>query len=125
MTRPAVLVVDDDEATTQTFARVLRLGGFGVETALGASGACRAVDREQFDAILLDLRMPQTDGLAFLRDLRSREGYRRVPVAIVTGDYFLDDRASREIAELHAALHFKPVWLEELLALVHSLTDTP
>lgn len=123
MTIPAVLVVDDDEVTTQTFARMLRLDGFDVETAVGASGACRAVDGEQFDAIVLDLRMPQTDGLAFLRDLRSREAYRRVPVAIVTGDYFVDDCTRQEIDALHAELHFKPMWLDDLVALVHSLTD--
>jgi len=65
--------------------------------------------------------MPLVDGLGFLRRLRSREAQRSTPVAIVTGDYFLDDTVSNELRELGAELRFKPLWLEDLVGLTRNL----
>jgi DNA-binding response OmpR family regulator len=61
------------------------------------------------------------DGLGFLRRLRADETQRGVPVAIVTGDYFLDDAISSELRELGAELKFKPLWLEDLVGLARTL----
>ena len=90
-----ILVVDDDEGVTQTFARILRLEGYDVRTAMNAETALREADRSHPDAIILDLRMPLVDGLGFLRRLRAHDEQRTTPVAIVTGDYFLDDQVRR------------------------------
>jgi DNA-binding response OmpR family regulator len=65
--------------------------------------------------------MPLTDGLQFLRILRTKPGLQNVPVAIVTGDYFLDQQVSNELRDLGADLRFKPLWLEDLLALARNL----
>ncbi len=116
-----ILVVDDDEAVTQTFARMLRLEGFQVHTAFNAETGLRQADRSRPDAIILDLRMPLLDGLGFLRRLRSRDAQRHTPVAIVTGDYFLDDSVSNELQQLGAHLRFKPLWLEDLVGLARTL----
>ena len=86
-----ILIVDDDEGVTQTFARMLRMEGYKVRTAMSAETGLLDVTENPPDAIILDLRMPMVDGLGFLRSLRSREAQRATPVAIVTGDYFLDD----------------------------------
>src|SRR2546428_14012789 len=70
-TLPArILVVDDDEGVTQTFARMLRLEGFQVRTAMNAEKGLQAVSETHADAIILDLRMPLVDGVGFLRRLR-------------------------------------------------------
>ena len=116
-----ILVVDDDEGVTQTFARILRLEGYDVRTAMNAETALREADRSRPDAIILDLRMPMVDGLGFLRRLRARDEQRDTPVAIVTGDYFLDDQVSAELRELGAELKFKPLWLEDLVGLARHL----
>ena len=89
----SILIVDDDEAVTQTFARMLELEGYAVRTAMSAESGLRQAEAHRPDAIILDLRMPLVDGLGFLRRLRGYEGQRGTPVAIVTGDYFLDDMA--------------------------------
>ena len=122
-TGPAsILIVDDDEAVSQTFARILRLDGFAVHTAFNAeSGLCEALEHRP-TAIILDLRMPAVDGLGFLRRLRSVEGQHSVPVAVVTGDYFLDDHVAAELRQLDAQLTFKPLWLEDLVGLARTLT---
>ncbi len=116
-----ILIVDDDEGVTQTFARMLQLEGYQVRTAVSAETGLAEAARSHPDAIILDLRMPLIDGLGFLRRLREREDHRSTPVAIVTGDYFLDDAISSEIRELGAELRFKPLWLEDLVGLAREL----
>jgi len=116
-----ILIVDDDPSVTETFERMLRLEGYNVVTALSAEAGLSQAERASPNAIILDLRMPLTDGLQFLRILRTKPGLQAVPVAIVTGDYFLDQQVSNELRELGADLRFKPLWLEDLLALARNL----
>lgn len=118
-----ILIVDDDEAVTQMFARMLQLEGYAVRTALSAETGLQEAEATHLDAIILDLRMPLLDGLGFLRRLREQEGHRTTPVAIVTGDYFLEDEVSSELRELGAELRFKPLWLEDLVRLARRLVD--
>ena len=117
----SILIVDDDEAVTQTFARMLRMEGFTVRTAVNAESGLADASEHRPDAIILDLRMPLVDGLGFLRQLRSTDGIGQTPVAIVTGDYFLDEQISAELKQLGAELKFKPLWLDDLVALAHTL----
>jgi DNA-binding response OmpR family regulator len=120
-TTSKILIVDDDEGVTQTFARMLRLEGYTVRTAVSAEKGLIEAEHHLPDAIILDLRMPLVDGLGFLRRLRARDEHRSTPVAIVTGDYFLDDSVSAELRELGAELRFKPLWLEDLVGLARNL----
>ena len=121
MTPNKVLIIDDDEAVTETFARMLRLEGHEVRTALDAESGLREARTETPDAIIVDLRMPLINGLGFLYRLRAQERYQDTPVAIVTGDYCLDDSITRELDDLGAQLHFKPLWLEDLVDLARAL----
>jgi len=116
-----ILIVDDDEGVTQTFARMLKLEGFQVRTAINAESGLKVANESQPNAIILDLRMPLVDGLGFLRRLRSQSDQRATPVAIVTGDYFLEDSVANELRELGAELRFKPLWLEDLVGLARNL----
>jgi two-component system, OmpR family, response regulator PrrA len=122
---PTILIVDDDEGVTMTFARMLRLEGYEVYTAMNAETGLQEAEATSPDAIILDLRMPLVDGLGFLRRLRSIAQHRNVPVAIVTGDYFLDDNVSAELRRLGAELKFKPLWLEDLVSLARTLLSGP
>jgi two-component system, OmpR family, response regulator MprA len=124
MSEPAtskILIVDDDEGVMQTFARMLSLEGYQVRTAANAEKGLAEAEESHPDAIILDLRMPLVDGLGFLRRLRARDDQRQTPVAIVTGDYFLEDSVSNELHELGAELRFKPLWLEDLVGLARNL----
>lgn len=123
-TTAKILIVDDDEGVTQTFARMLRLEGYHVRTAVNAEMGLREAAQSRPDAIILDLRMPLVDGLAFLRRLRASRDQQSIPVAIVTGDYFLDDAISTELRELGAELRFKPLWLEDLVGLARNLLQS-
>lgn len=118
-----ILIVDDDRAVADTFARMLKLEGFSVATAVSAEAGLELADNVLPDAIILDMRMPITNGLQFLRQLRSRPHLVEVPVAIVTGDYFLSESVQYELKALGASIRFKPLWLEDLLALARTLVS--
>jgi DNA-binding response OmpR family regulator len=118
---PKVLIVDDDPGVTLTFARMLRLDGFTVSTALTAEAGLRQVSKTHPDAVVLDLYMPLVDGLEFLRQLRAQERPHLTPVAIVTGHYFMAESVARELRELNAAIYFKPLWIDDLLGIARHL----
>jgi DNA-binding response OmpR family regulator len=124
-TAPRVLIVDDDDATADSFSRTLRLEGYEVWAALSAEDGLTLAQTHQPHAIVLDLRMPLTSGLQFLRAIRTIPGLSTTPVAIVTGDYGLDDEVRDEIRALGADLRFKPIWIEELVTLARELLRVP
>jgi DNA-binding response OmpR family regulator len=122
-TTRTILIVDDDKSVADTFSRMLKLEGFGVATALSAEAGLELADNVQPDAIILDMRMPITNGLQFLRLVRSKPHLVAVPVAIVTGDYFLPESIQQELKSLGASIRFKPMWLEDLVALARTLVS--
>ena len=115
--------MDDNPSITDTFSRMLQHEGFTVYAAVSPQGGLEIAADKQPDAIILDLRMPLLSGLQFLRRIRETPALQRTPVAIVTGDYFVDDGTTSEIEALDASILFKPLWLEDLLSLARSLTE--
>ena len=124
-TAPRVLIVDDDPATADSFSRTLRLEGYEVWAALSAEEGLSLAQTHQPNVIVLDLRMPLTSGLQLLRAIRTIPGLASTPVAIVTGDYGLEDEMRDEIKALGAELRFKPIWIEELVTLARELLRVP
>jgi DNA-binding response OmpR family regulator len=116
-----ILIVDDDRSVADTFARMLKLEGFEVATAIQADAGLELAENVRPNAIILDMRMPITNGLQFLRALRAKPHLVEVPVAIVTGDYFLSDPIQQELKTLGASIRYKPLWLEDLIALAKTL----
>jgi two-component system, chemotaxis family, response regulator PixG len=88
-----VLVVDDDRNIREVVSMCLhKLKGWDVLTA--ASGQ-EGLDRVQFDnpaVIILDVMMPEMDGLAFLRKLRSNPETKLIPVILLTANRYLPDK---------------------------------
>ncbi|HEX6324040.1 MAG TPA: response regulator [Vicinamibacterales bacterium] len=115
--RPVVLIIDDDEHVLSTFGTWLQADGYDVRTA--CDGAAGLAQVQGVDAILLDARMPGLDGLGFLERLRAGGG--SAPVAVITGDYLIDDRILDRLEHLDARIVFKPLWLEDLTELARSL----
>jgi DNA-binding response OmpR family regulator len=118
-----ILIVDDDRSVADTFARILKLEGFEVATAMSAEAGMEIADSVAPDAIILDMRMPITNGLQFLRLIRTKPHLVEVPVAIVTGDYFLADAIQNELRSLGASIRFKPMYLEDLLTLARTMVS--
>jgi DNA-binding response OmpR family regulator len=121
-TSPArVLIIEDDTTTLQFFEQMLVDQGYIVRAVSTVEDGLTEADALRPDAVLLDLHLPITDGLECLRRLRAIPQRQRVPVAILTGAYFMDDDVARELQELGAKVHFKPVWEDDLHRIVEGL----
>jgi DNA-binding response OmpR family regulator len=119
-----IVIVDDDWTTRETFQHVLTLEGYRVIAAPTVEMALAEASSERPDAMLLDLHMPIAGGLECLRRLRDIPALKTVPVAIVTGDYFLQEDVSAELREMGARIFFKPLWEEDLRRIVLQLLET-
>lgn len=113
-----VLVVDDDPAIRRTLTINLRARDYDVETAADGRSALQIVDERMPDVILLDLGLPDLDGVSVLRRLRTNTA---VPVVVVSARDEPDDKV--EALDLGADdFVTKPFSLEELLARVRAAT---
>lgn len=109
---PVILVIDDHEDTVQLISEFLRWHG---AHPVGASSAAVARDILTglcIDAVVTDYAMPGTDGVTFLREIRSRAALAGVPVVMVSGQASED--VVREASTLGASYLPKPVDLDAL-----------
>ena len=117
----SILIVEDDVGAVEIFEQILKRNGYGVRVARDAESGLMEIHRDAPAAVLLDLHLPTADGLEFLRQLRASAPHARMPTAVMTGDYFLDEEVARELGRLGAKLYFKPLWEEDLLRLIDDL----
>ena len=118
-----ILIVNDDPTVADSCSRALRLDGYEVWAALSAEDGVRLAQAHAPNAIVVDIRtsMPQAVGLA--RSLRELPHLSRTPIAIVSGDFHPPADALGELAALGAVVRYKPVWLDEMVALARSLVS--
>ena len=111
-----VLVVDDDPAIRRTLSINLRARDYDVETAGDGRSALQIVDERMPDVILLDLGLPDLEGITVLRRLRT---FTQVPVIVVSARTGSDDKV--EALDLGADDFItKPFVIEELLARIRA-----
>ncbi len=113
-----ILVVDDDRAIRESLERALDIEGYRVRTAADGALALDLVTSEQPDLIVLDLMMPNVDGLTVCRRLRSRRD--RTPILMLTARTETSDRVSGLDTGADDYLP-KPFDLDELLARIRAL----
>jgi DNA-binding response OmpR family regulator len=114
-TMPSLLLVDDDVRLASMIADYLRGHQFDVTHAATAAAALSCVKAQVFDAVLLDLMLPDKDGLDLFREFMAQPSFRAAPVIMLTarGDP-MDKVVGLEIgAEDYVAKPFEP---RELLA---------
>ncbi|MFI4929301.1 MAG: response regulator [Burkholderiales bacterium] len=81
---PTVLVIEDDAADQAQLARILRSAGYQVEVAGTAQRALQMAAARRYDAITLDLLLPDRSGLEVLSELRAGGPNREAPVVVIT-----------------------------------------
>ncbi len=111
-----VLAVDDDPAIVRTLSINLRARGYDVETAGDGRSALQIVDERMPDVVVLDLGLPDLDGIAVIKRLRA---FTKVPVVVLSARHESDDKveALDEGADDYVT---KPFDMEELLARVRA-----
>ena len=113
-----LLLVEDDPMIGEAVQDLLRAEHYAVDWARDGDAADTALRTQTYDLVLLDLGLPRRDGLAVLRDLRSRKD--RTPVLVATAR----DGVARRIEGLDAGADdyvLKPYDLDELLARIRAL----
>ena len=115
-----ILVVDDDPDILQFVRLNLELDGFAVELAGGGREALEFAAASPPDLMLLDVMMPEIDGLTVLRRLRSDPTTANIPVIVLTARSLAEDRVKG--LDLGADDYItKPFDLEELIARVRTV----
>jgi two-component system OmpR family response regulator len=123
LTRPdgtaiRVLTVDDENSLTELLSMALRYEGWEVTTAASGLAAVKAAREIRPDAIVLDMMLPDFDGLEVMRRIRAEQP--DVPVIFLTAKDGLDDRIGGLTAGGDDYVT-KPFSLEELVARLRSL----
>ena len=108
-----ILVVDDDEDARELLHTVLEYCGAEVLSAASALGALAALGNRRPDVIVCDLVMPDDDGYALIRALRTRAAVRSVPVIALTGYAFVH-AAEEALSAGFSAYLKKPVEVWDL-----------
>ena len=103
---PRVLVADDNAINRKLVAKMLAKLGFECAMAENGREAVSAVESSHFDAVLMDLQMPEMDGLEATRQIRKR-GF-LLPIIAITADVMPDDEARCAAAGMNDYLS-KPV----------------
>jgi len=114
-----LLVVEDDRKISAYVKRGLEEQGYAVDAAFTGREALDWAEAVNFDLIILDLLLPEMDGLAVCRELRKR-GYRG-PILMLTARDAIDDRVAGLDAGADDYL-VKPFALRELMARLRALT---
>ncbi len=113
MNQQSVLVIDDEGPYSRVVAEVLERKGFRVRTAAHGLSGLFAAKRDQPDLILLDIMMPEMDGLAVVRKIRAEPALSRTPVVVISALAAAEDRRAALEAGADAFLP-KPFTMEEL-----------
>ena len=119
--RPLVLVVEDFEDNRFMMRRLLEMSGYRVVEAVNGNQAVEAAASEHPDIILMDLSLPQLDGLAATRRIREQQGSRRVPIVAVSAHDSADFHAEALAAGCNEYVT-KPIDFDQLVELLSRLT---
>lgn len=117
MEKERILVVEDDSDINGLLCRILNKEGYETVSAWSGSEALLRLEREEFDMLLLDLKIPGTAGEEVIRQLREKEN--EIPVLVLTAKAALEDKVS--VLNLGADDYLtKPFENEEVVARVNA-----
>jgi two-component system response regulator AtoC len=114
-----ILIIDDELEMCLSLAELLESRGYSAEYATGIRDAAAALDRRHFHLILLDIRMPDGNGVDFLNVIKARD--RSVPVLMISA-YASVENVVRAMKYGAVNFYSKPIDMPSLLEEVGRLT---
>jgi CheY-like chemotaxis protein len=113
-----ILIVDDEIGVLEVVEYILTDLGYSVVSALNGRDALARLKENKPDLIVLDFMMPVMDGGAVLKELRSDDGYRAIPVILTSA---MPERTIEEKCSGYNAFLRKPYKYEKLLEAINNL----
>ncbi|WP_163294158.1 response regulator [Desulfovibrio sp. JC022] len=121
--RSKILLVEDNELNQQVASRMLEGMGFAVDVAGNGRKALDALAVESYNLIIMDIQMPEMDGLTAAKIIRSDERYRNLPILAMTAHAMPGDREKSLEAGMNEHLT-KPIDPDELKKALFRYLDT-
>ncbi len=119
-----ILLAEDNLVNQKVVLRMLEKLGYNADVAANGKEAVDALTRQAYDLILMDMHMPELDGIEATRRIRSMLPPKRQPViAAVTAAAMLDDRKACLAAGMNAYLS-KPIRVKQLISLLQSVAES-
>src|SRR5205823_8001627 len=118
--KPSILLVEDEENLHEALKLNLELEGYEVTSAFDGVAALKAVDSEYFDLIILDIMLPEMDGISVVETIRLQNN--EVPILMLSAK---SSSADRVLGLKKGADDYltKPFNLEELILRVQKLIE--
>jgi two-component system cell cycle response regulator CpdR len=113
-----ILVAEDDDAMRQFLAVALARSGHEVVAVGDGDSASRNIEKDDYDLLLADIRMPGIDGLQLARAARDRQPL--LPILLITG-YAAEALNARDLIEKDVRVFSKPFHLHEIVRQVSHL----
>lgn len=121
-----ILIIDDDDHIRKVVGACLRtLGRWEVILAASGQEALAKVEAEKPDAIVLDVEMPQMDGIVFLKRLRANPQFQTIPVVLLTGTLLRPQQLAALGVRAAIAKPFNPLTLTTQIATACGWSLTP
>ena len=112
-----ILIVDDDELVLMALDELLTPEGYEVDTVNRGSEALKKLDQNCYDLMVLDLIMPEMDGLELCKKIRERDECKETPILFLTAKSREEDRVQG--LEVGANLFLsKPISPDKLLGVI-------
>jgi CheY-like chemotaxis protein len=112
-----ILIVDDDEMVLMALDELLSPEGYEVQSVLSGAEALESVDQNGYDLLVLDIIMPEMDGLELCKMIREKEGYKDTPIVFLTAKSREEDRAIGLEAGANLFIS-KPISPDKLLGII-------
>lgn len=118
-----ILVIDDETMITKTLQKLLKKQGYDATIVSSGAEALDRIKQEDFDLLVLDIRMPEMDGIETIQAARqalSAAGKKPVPEIVITG--YADEQKYKSAVDMKVAAYiYKPFDTQDFLGTIQKV----
>jgi DNA-binding NtrC family response regulator len=112
-TNKSILIIDDDESLCKTMSFILKRKGFDIRAVTSGLIAVELVKQKPFDFVLLDIKMPEIDGIETIKRIKKTKFETKV---IMTTAYAVQDKIDEALKIGAVGVIYKPVDIDTVIS---------